>query len=43
MAENKDKPTLVKIHNATCPVWLLGISFLKGIEPGCRLASKYDN
>ena len=40
---NSEKPTIVKIHNTTCPIWLLKIPVLKNIEPGCRLASKYED
>ena len=42
MAEKNSTPFLVKLHNTTCPAWLLGIGLLKKLEPGCRMASKYE-
>jgi hypothetical protein len=42
MAKGKSIPFLVRVHNATCPAWLLNIASLKKIEPGCRLASSYE-
>ncbi len=43
MAEKKDIPFIIKVHNATCPVWLFRLNFLKKIEPGCGLAAEYVN
>ena len=43
MAEEKKVPLIVKIHNATCPAWVLNIGLLKKMEPGCHIASGYDN
>lgn len=41
MAEkSKDLPLILKVHNATCPAWILRIGFLKKIEPGCRAVEK---
>jgi len=42
MAEKKDIPFIIKVHNATCPVWLLRINFLKCYSLGCTLAAKYE-
>jgi len=42
MAKKKDVPMLIKIHNSTCPAWLLNIGLLKKIEPGCRMATGYQ-
>ena len=42
MADQTKIPLLVKLHNATCPIRLLEISLLQKLEPGCLLASKYD-
>ena len=42
MVEKKNVPFLIKIHNATCPAWVLNIAFLKKIEPGCGLAAEYE-
>jgi hypothetical protein len=39
---DKKKPLLVEIHNTTCPAWLLNITFLKKLEPGCRIAAGYE-
>ena len=41
MSETQKTPFVVKLHNATCPLWLLNIAFLKKIEPGCVLAAKH--
>ncbi len=42
MAEKQEKMSLgLKIHNATCPAWLLKIGPLRKVEPGCRAASKH--
>jgi hypothetical protein len=42
MAKKKDVPLIIKIHNASCPAWLLNIGFLKSLEPGCVLAAGYE-
>jgi len=42
MAKKKGIPFLVRVHNATCPAWFLNIALLKKIEPGCRIASGYE-
>ena len=42
MVDQTKIPFLVKLHNATCPVRLFKLSFLKKLEPGCLLASKYE-
>ncbi|MCH2321612.1 MAG: hypothetical protein MK384_08185 [SAR202 cluster bacterium] len=39
--DKKELPFIVKVHNATCPVWILKLGFLKKIEPGCQIASNY--
>jgi hypothetical protein len=36
MATATKLPLWAKIHNMTCPAWLLKINFLRKIEPGCR-------
>ena len=41
MSEKKKHPFIIKVHNATCPVWILRLNFLKKIEPGCGLAAEY--
>jgi hypothetical protein len=42
MASNPESvPLIVKIHNVTCPAWILNIGFLKNFEPGCQLAAKH--
>ena len=33
-------PLILRIHNLTCPAWLLHIGFLQKIEPGCRAVNK---
>ena len=33
-------PLIWRIHNMTCPAWLLRIGFLRKIEPGCRAMHK---
>lgn len=40
---DKEAPILVKLHNVTCPAWLLNIGFLKKLEPGCSVAAEYEN
>ena len=35
-------PFMVRLHNVTCPAWLSKLSFLKKIEPGCRIALGYE-
>ena len=42
MTNKKNVPFLIKVHNASCPVWLSNIAFLKKIEPGCGLAARYE-
>lgn len=34
------KNVLTKIHNMTCPAWLLGIKKMQSICPGCKAAMK---
>lgn len=33
-------PLIWRIHNMTCPAWLLKIGSLQKIEPGCRAVMK---
>ncbi len=33
-------PLWAKMHNMTCPGWLLNIGLIKKIEPGCRAVGK---
>jgi hypothetical protein len=33
-------PLLLRIHNATCPLWLLKLRALGKFEPGCRAVLK---
>ena len=33
-------PLIWRIHNMTCPAWVLKIGFLKKIEPGCKAMQK---
>jgi hypothetical protein len=33
-------PLILRIHNLTCPVWLLRLRFLMKLEPGCRAVQK---
>ena len=39
-SESGKLPLFLRIHNLTCPAWLLRIGFLRKIEPGCRAVQK---
>lgn len=39
-AKGNRLPWILRVHNRTCPAWLLRIGFMKKIEPGCRAATK---
>jgi len=41
MASSGSKLSLIwRLHNMSCPAWVLNIGPLKKIEPGCRAVAK---
>ena len=40
MAKEEKLSLIWRIHNATCPAWLLGVAAIVKLEPGCRSVHK---
>jgi len=39
-SKSGELPLILRIHNATCPIWLLRITPLQKLEPGCQAVLK---